>query len=150
MKNLLVLVAFSAVFTSCKEEKMKEKEVPAIVKDAFQKQFPGAKEVEWENEEGKYEVSFEQDDNKMSAVFNIGNGQLEETEVEIKKEELPASALTYISQNYKDEKIDETAKITKANGEINFEAEVKEKDLMFDANGNFLMVKEIKEEEDKD
>jgi hypothetical protein len=59
---------------------------------------------------------------------------------------LPAQALAYISQNYKDEKIEEMAKITKANGEVNFEAEVKGKDLIFDANGNFLTV----EEEDKD
>jgi hypothetical protein len=35
------------------------------------------------------------------------------------------------------------AKITKANGEVNYEAEVKGQDLIFDANGRFL--KSIKE-----
>jgi hypothetical protein len=150
MKNLFVLFALSVAITSCKEETLKEKDVPAVVKAAFQKQFPGAKEAEWENEEGNYEVSFEQDGKKMNAVFTTANGALDETEVEIKKEELPALAIAYLSQNYKDEKIEEAAKITKANGEINFEAEVKGKDLMFDANGNFLMAKEVGEKEDKD
>jgi Putative beta-lactamase-inhibitor-like, PepSY-like len=146
MKKLFVLFALALAVISCDEKKLKDKEVPTIVKEAFQKQFPSAKKAEWENEDGKFEVSFEQDDKEMSAVFTAANGALEETEVEIKKEELPAQALAYISQNYKDEKIQETAKITKANGEINFEAEVKGRDLIFDSNGNFLMA----EEEDED
>ena len=146
MKKLFVLFALALAVISCDEQKIKDEEVPAIVKEAFQKQFPSAKEPEWEKEDGKFEVSFEQDGKEMSAVFTPGNGALEETEVEIKKEDLPAQALAYISQNYKDEKIQEMAKITKANGEINFEAEVKGKDLIFDSNGNFLTA----EEEDKD
>jgi len=147
MKNLLGLFfALSVTIAAC-GQKLKEKDVPAAVKEAFQKQFGGAKEVEWEKEEGKFEVEFEQNHKEMSAVFTA-SGALEETEVEIKKEELPASVLSYVSQNYKGEKIKEAAKITKANGEINYEAEVKGKDLMFDANGNFLMAKEEKEDED--
>ena len=146
MKKLLVLFALALAVISCDEQTLKDKEVPAIVKEAFQRQFPSAKKATWENEDGKFEVSFKQDDKEMSAVFTPANGALEETEVEIKKEELPAQALAYISQNYKDEKIEEMAKIIKANGEVNFEAEVKGKDLIFDANGNFLTV----EEEDKD
>jgi hypothetical protein len=146
MEKLFVLFALALAVTSCDEQKLKDKEIPTNVKEAFQKQFPSAKEAKWENEDGKFEVSFEQDGKEMSAVFTPVNGALEETEVEIKKEDLPAQALAYISQNYKDEKIEETAKITKANGEINFEAEVKGRDLIFDSNGNFLTA----EEEDED
>lgn len=147
MKNLLGLFfALSITIAAC-GQKLKEKDVPAAVKEAFQKQFGGAKEVEWEKEEGKFEVEFEQNHKEMSALFTAA-GLLEETEVEIKKEELPASVLSYVSQNYKGAKIKEAAKITKANGEINYEAEVKGKDLMFDENGNFLMAKEEKEDKD--
>ncbi len=83
----------------------------------------------------------------MSAVFSE-TGVLEETEVEIKKDELPTSVVTYISQNYNRSKIKEAAKIIKANGEVNYEAEVKGNDLMFDANGNILKAKEEKEDND--
>lgn len=148
MKNLIVLIVLSTTVVCCNEHELKEKDVPASVKEAFKKQFPEAKEVEWNNEEGKFEASYEQNNKEMSTVFSAA-GVAEETEIEIKKEELPAAALTYISQNYKDAKINETAKITKANGEINFEAEVKKTDLIFDANGNFLLSKDVKEE-DKD
>lgn len=143
---MALAAVLTVTFSAC-GQKVKEKDVPAVVKEAFQKQFAGAKEVEWEKEEGKYEVEFEQNDQEMSAVFTA-DGMLEETEIEIKKEALPSAVLTYLNTNYRGEKIKEAAKITKANGEVNYEAEVKGKDLMFDANGNFLMEK--KELEDKD
>ena len=136
MKKLLVFFGVALAVSAC-GQKLKESEVPVAVKEAFHKQFTQVKEIKWEKENGKLEVNFEQNDQEMSAVF-AEDGVLEETEVEIKKDELPASVVTYISQNYKGSKIKEAAKITKANGEVDYEAEVKGNDLIFDSNGNFL------------
>ena len=136
MKKLLVFFAVALAVSAC-GQKLKESEVTAGVKEAFHKQFTGVEEVKWEKENDKFEVNFEQNDEAMSAVFTPA-GVLEGTEVEIKKDELPASVVTYISQNYKGSKIKEAARITKANGEVNYEAEVKGNDLIFDPNGNFL------------
>ena len=143
MKSVFVVFAAFTIALSACGQKLKEKDVPVVVKEAFNKQFTAAKDVEWEMEDGKYEVEFEINDEEMSAVFTNA-GVLEETEVEIKKEALPAAVLSYLDANYKGVKIKETAKITKANGDVIYEAEIKGKDLMFDANGKFLFAKENK------
>ena len=137
MKKVLVSFFTVAIVVTVCGQKLKQADVPPAVKEAFQKQFTQVKEVKWEKEDNKFEVNFEQNDHEMSAVF-IQSGMLEETEVEIKKSELPSSIVSYISKNYNISKVKEAAKITKANGEINYEAEVKGTDLIFDANGNFL------------
>ena len=78
----------------------------------------------------------------MSALFDA-NGTMTELELAIKITELPSAATDYISKNYKGAAIKEAAKITKSGGEINYEAEVRGTDLIFDATGAFL--KQIKE-----
>jgi hypothetical protein len=62
--------------------------------------------------------------------------------MEIKVSELPGSVMQYITAHHKGASVKEAAKITKANGEVNYEAEVKGMDLIFDATGKFL--KEVK------
>ncbi|KIC90284.1 hypothetical protein HY58_09925 [Flavihumibacter sp. ZG627] len=119
----------------------KEQGIPWVVKQAFNKQYPTAT-ARWEKEDGKYEANFNYLNHKMSVSFEE-NGNLIESEVEIKNAELPSSALKYIDDHFKGATIKESAKITKVNGEINYEAEVKGKDLIFDASGKFL--KEIED-----
>jgi hypothetical protein len=77
----------------------------------------------------------------MSAIFDKA-GALLETETEMPVEKLPAAALAYIKQHHADAKVKEAAKITDAKGVVTYEAEIKGKDLIFDATGNF--VKEAK------
>jgi hypothetical protein len=50
--------------------------------------------------------------------------------------------INYLQANYANKKIKESAKITSAAGIITYEAEVEDKDLIFDGNGKFL--KEVK------
>ena len=68
----------------------------------------------------------------MSAEFD-DKGTLLESEVTIKSSELPASILQYIKEHYKGASIKEAAKITKSNGDINYEAEVNKMEGVFDA-----------------
>ena len=137
MKNLAITLFALLVGTFSYGQKVKHADVPAVVKQAFDKMFAQAKEIEWKMEDGKYEVDFEQNQEEMSAVFTA-SGVHEETEVEMKVTDLPEAIIIYISKNYGTAKVKEAAKITKANGEVNYEAEVKGKDLIFDASGNFL------------
>ncbi len=110
---------------------------PIPVKSAFTKNFPGATGAKWEREKDGYEVNFIQNSLKMAAVFTP-DGSLKETETTIKPTQLPAAATAYITQNYAGAGIKEAAKLTLAGGETQYEAEVKSKDLIFDANGKFL------------
>jgi hypothetical protein len=142
MKNVTLALCGLIAASFSYGQKVKQADVPAAVKQAFEKKFSQVKEVKWEKEDGKYEVNFEQNSHEMSAVFT-SSGSLEETEVEIKASELPSAIPTYLSKNYRGAKVKEAAKITKANGEVNYEAEVKGNDVIFDANGKFI--KSVKE-----
>ena len=145
-KYLMLMVAAASITTATiaqnheKNEKKAHANVPASVKQAFEKQYPGTK-AKWDNEDGKFEAGFKHNGHEMSVLYN-SNGTVEETEMEIPVTQLPAAANSYITQ-HKLGKISEAAKITKANGEVNYEAEVKGKDVIFDAAGKFL--KEIKD-----
>lgn len=140
-KSVIILAAmFSVTFANA--QKVSDKEVPAVVKSALQKSFPNAKEVKWEKEKANYEAGFEVSEKEYSLLIDA-SGNVLETEMEIKMEELPANAKAYISKNYAGQKIKETAKITDSKGVVTYEAEVKGKDLIFDSNGNFI--KEVKE-----
>lgn len=142
MKKILIIPALISLFAfSACAQKLDASNVPAAVKISFEKQFSGATAT-WEKEDGMYEVNFKHNGNEMSALFET-NGTMTESEMEIKEKDLPAAVLTYVKENYKGKKIKSAAKITKANGTVNFEAHVNGKDAIFDANGIFL--KEVKE-----
>lgn len=110
---------------------------PDAAKAAFAKAYPNATKVKWEKEDGNYEVSFVQGGNELSAIYN-SKGVLQESEQEMKVNELPAAIVTYMKEHYKGITVKGAAKITKADGSVNYEAAVKGKDVLFDANGKFL------------
>lgn len=133
-----ILIATSMGLTVM-AQKINSSKVPAVVKASFEKAYPGIKTVKWEKEKGDFEAGFKQGGNEMSAVFQSDGTQLE-SEMAIKSASLPATVIAYVKQNYKGAAIKEAAKITKANGEVNYEAEVKGKDLLFDNTGKFIKV----------
>ena len=110
---------------------------PAAVEKAFAHQFPGTS-TRW-SKEGKtaFEADFIVAGTNTSAVYSA-TGVLLETEKKILITELPKTARDYILLHYKQQKIDEAARITRASGEINYEAEIKGKDVLFDKAGNFI------------
>jgi len=142
MKKIKMIAALVVLITtSAYAQKLNASKVPAVVKTAFTKQYPGTV-AKWELEDGKYEASFKQNGSSMSVIYEA-NGTMTESEIGIKVSELPATAVAYVKEHYKGKTIQEGAKITKADGTINYEAELKGKDIVFDANGKFL--KEVKD-----
>ena len=137
---MMVVLAVSVAFSAC-AQKLDASKVPAAVKASFAKQYPGVI-AKWEKEDGKYEAGFKKDGNSMSALFEA-NGTMTESEMDIKVTDLPATVLAYVKEHYKGKTIKEGAKITKADGTVNYEAEVDGKDVIFDAAGKFL--KEVKD-----
>lgn len=137
MKKLLLISALATCisFAAC-AQKIAAAKVPAAAKAAFAKQYPGIA-AKWEKENGKYEVNFKQKGNTMSVLMD-DKGNITETEIDIKGTDLPAAVLAYVKEHYKGKTIKEGAKISKADGTINYEAEVGGKDVIFDENGKFL------------
>ena len=134
-KMIIVALVFAA--TAVSAQKIDASKVPSAVKNTFSKNFPGITDIKWEMEKGDYEANFKQNGQKMSAVLDP-MGALLETETGIATSDLPAAATAYIAKNYKGGKIKDAARLKMANGDINYEAEVKGMDVIFDANGKFL------------
>ena len=130
--TLLGLIVSVTAFT----QKIDVSKVPVSVKESFARQFPGIT-AKWEKEEGNYEADFKQDGHEVSVVFD-NNGTMLESEIEISLAALPTAAKEYIKNNYNGASIREVAKITLAGGKIEYEAEIKGKDLIFDRSGNFI------------
>jgi hypothetical protein len=88
MKKLIMMPAlFAAIAFSACGQKLDVSNVPAAVKITFAKQYPGAT-AKWEKEDGKYEATFKQGVNELSAMFEP-NGTFTESEMEITVAELP-------------------------------------------------------------
>ena len=141
MKKLALMTVAAMITSLTFAQKLQEKDVPALVKTAFQKNFPQAKVEKWEKEGVNFEAEFELNKTEQSVLFDA-QGNLLETEVEIKLTQLPKGVLEYVKANYKGKKVKEAAKITDAKGTVTYEAEIKGMDILFDSNGKFI--KEIK------
>ena len=137
MKKDILVVSFLFFSTCVFSQKISEKSVPQLVKEAFAKKFPGAKVEHWQKENVSYEAEFDFQKMEMSANFDE-KGNCLETECEIKTAELPEAVRQYLEKNFPGKKIKEAAKITDAAGKITYEAEVNHSDYLFDAQGNFI------------
>jgi hypothetical protein len=137
MKRLVIVtLIISGAVLSAAGQKLNESQVPVPAKTAFEKKYPGIK-ASWDKEDANYEANFKLSGKAMSAVIDK-NGTIVETETDIPLTDLPKPAQDYIKKNYPGTKIEEAARIVKANGEVNYEAEVHHKDVIFDANGKFI------------
>lgn len=112
---------------------------PTKVKQAFSKTHSAASAVKWEKEDGNYEVSFKENGNQFSLIYNA-QGDLLETEEEIAPNTLPAAIKAYMSKQYAANPLKSAAKITKADGTVLYEAAIKNKDIIFDVKGTFIKV----------
>ena len=141
MKKLALMMVAAMITSLTFAQKLQEKDVPAPVKTAFQKNFPQAKVEKWEKEGINFEAEFELNKSEQSVLFDA-QGDIIETEIEIEISELPNGILDYVKKNYKGQSVKEAAKITDTKGTLTYEVEIKGMDLLFASNGKF--VKEIK------
>lgn len=131
MKRLLgILLMMGGGVISSQAQKISSAKVPAPVKAAFEKAHAKTS-VKWEMEKSNYEAGFTLNGKETSEVYTAA-GSLLETETAIRTNELPAAVLARL----KGKKIAEAAKITRADGTVCYEAEVKGKDFLFDTEGN--------------
>lgn len=132
MKKMLFMSLFA--LTVCVSS-LAAQTPPQAVLTAFRQKFTDLKKVHWGLEKnGEWEAEFDGADGKeISANFSAA-GKWLETETEIAFSELPAPVQTALQGK----KVKETARIQRADGSVIYEAEVKRKDLLFDASGNML------------
>jgi len=140
MKKLLAFfVIVAGLSLNAHAQKHTGDEVPAAVKTAFNQRFPGVS-ARWEKSGAQYGAYFRQKRMEMSALFEA-DGTLAETEQEMRVSQLPLPVVEYVQQHYRGSKITEATKVTKRNGEINYKACIKGKDMFFDASCMYLTEK---------
>lgn len=135
-----ILLSFAAVSFagSSMAQDLKASQVPVVVKEAFAKKYPQAVKVSWEKEKGNYEANWGGRSGEDTSVqFTPAGAFVEEVDA-IAVAQLPAAIAPYIKAHYKNAKIREAGKVTDAAGHKLFEAEIKGKDLLFDAGGKFI------------
>ena len=137
MKKILAILTIGIGFTAANAQQTKQIEPPAIVKASFAKMFPDVQQTNWDKENGQYEASYTNGQHKGSVLFD-SNGKWTEREVVIPIEQLPREALLYMQQHYKGQTLKGAAKITKSNGEVQYEAEISGKDVFFTQHGVFI------------
>jgi hypothetical protein len=153
MKKQLVLLLCFTYIGICQAQHKKKVEVPAAAKTAFAAKFPGAQKVKWSIEkEGQFEAEFKVSGLETSCIMD-SNGNLMETEVEIKLSELPETVKSALAKDFKDYKLNEIEKATDSKGVISYEFEAKkgkEKlEFVFDLGGK-LLKKEANTGSDRD
>lgn len=142
MKTIITIIALCFGIINASGQQLKEAEVPAKVKSAFAKKYPGSKVKEWEKEGADFEVEFDLNKVESSAVFGP-EGTFIELEQEIKVSELPKKVLDFCGTSFVGFKLSEATKITGADGKITYETELLQKDnreleAIFDEQGNFV------------
>lgn len=119
-------------------QSLKKADVPLVVRNALIQKYPAAHHVVWEKEKGNYEANWGGKSNEDSSAAFTPKGEFVEIVVAIPVSGLPAGVVDYVKKNYPGVRITEAGKITDVDGKTGYEAEVKGKDMIFDAEGSFV------------
>ena len=136
---LFVILALGLGLSYANAQKIKEANLPAPVKETLYKKYSDLKHYSLEKEGANYELVFEQNETEVSVIIDK-EGNVLEVETEIKIADLPKAVSEYVTKNYPNRSIREASKITNPKGDLTFEAEIKEGDLIFDSNGVFIKI----------
>ena len=77
MTKFLLTALFAFTLFACDDADTTAAEVPAAVTSAFESAYPGATEVEWEQDDDHYEVEFTMNGEEMEAEFSSTGEMLE-------------------------------------------------------------------------
>lgn len=138
MKKLFLILLCLGVCNLATAQDLHKRDVPSVILNQFNKEFPKAYDVEWEKKGDLYKVEFETGWKKDHDVWYNSEGKIVKHKEELSSKDLPKPIKDYIQQEYKDYKIDEVDKITEKN-EVLYKVEVEKYDreikLFFNEDG---------------
>lgn len=144
MKNLILLAVIVFWSANIMAQDISSSEVSTIVKDAFKKEFPNSRDIEWERKGEYYNVEFEIGKNDHE-LWITPSGKILKHKEEISSAKLPANIKNKIKADYKGYRIDDVDKLTLENTvlykveiEIGRDNNKKELDLFFDKDAQSL------------
>lgn len=144
MKSIFLTTALTIFSLTNKvvAQEMPQNQVPSVIVNNFQKQFPKAFDVEWELKGNLYQVEYE-----IGALgadhesWYNQTGKLVQHKEEISKKDLPQKVLSSIDKSFSLYRIDDVKKITETNN-VTYTLELKsfteEWKVAYDNNGKLL------------
>jgi len=92
-KYILILLVYTLSLNA------QNAELPSLIKNSFKKAFPVAANLNWAENNGKYEIEFYLGTDLYTAIYDI-NGILLETAVIIPDDKIPENLLAEISKRH--------------------------------------------------
>jgi uncharacterized membrane protein YkoI len=140
MKTLKIFAVILFATGAVMAQDLRPAEVPGNLKDAFNKEYSKATNVEWEKELDNYKVEFDLNRRDHEVWYNA-SGTVLKKEIEITEGELPQALRDAIKSRYAGYRVDDVEKIWQNNAttyEVELEKGQDEKYIVFDDNGKVL------------
>jgi len=139
-KTLATLLFTSSVLYA---QDIPKNQVPSVVLNQFNIDFPKAKDIDWEMEGNIYHVDFELGWDQDVEAWYESNGKLIRLEEELsRKSELPQAVIATIEKNFQSYEIDDVEKITENKNEYyKIELEKGKKEITININKNGTLIK---------
>ena len=114
-------------------------QVPSVVLNKFTREYPKARDVEWEKEATTYKVEFELGWNIDHEIRYNSNGEITMHSHDISKKDLPGAVLQTLNTEFSDYQVDDVKRIASGN-EVVFTMELNallksDLEVVIDANG---------------
>lgn len=141
-KQLLVFGTTLAIALTTQAQDIPQSQVPSVIVNEFNKQFPKATDVEWEMDGSLYNVEFEIGWNIDHEVWYNAEGKVVKHKEDISKSELPKAVIDRIKTDFKGYSIDDLERISD-NGKVVYKMELEaltlqDFDVVMDSNGKIL------------
>jgi hypothetical protein len=137
MKKLILLIAIIGIISGSYAQNISSGDVPSVVVKTFNRNNPKADAAEW-TQVGEYFKATFASDNLIKSVTYDANGKLKFSELQVTLSQLPTPVLAYINQNYPGNVVSKSSKITTAKGKNSYFVKIKNSELAFDSQGNYL------------
>lgn len=134
-KIILPFILFIITSVSC-EQKFETWQIPKEVVHNFEKQHPHIS-PDWEIEDSVFEATFTSGGEDVSLLYNKA-GNLLQTENIIKTSAVPVTIKNYLAKNKKDQEVTKAKKVTKDNGEVNYNVMLDRQRLTFTEEGKLI------------
>jgi uncharacterized membrane protein YkoI len=139
---LIILFMFAVLANTARAQDLHQSQVPSLTVNSFQKSFPKAFDIEWEQDGEHYKVEFETGLlGTDHTIWYNKTGKVIRHKEEISKSKLPQKVLAKINSNFRGYRVDEVEKIAEG-GKIIYTLELesltKEWKVAFDSEGNIL------------
>lgn len=141
MKKMFLIVMTLGICNLGFSQKIQKNQIPSVILNQFNSQFPKATDIEWKMVGEFYKVEFETSRDVDHDVWYNVEGKMVKHKEELSARNLPTPIKEYVKKHYSGYKIDDVDKITEGKT-ITYKVEVEKYDreinLYFNENGTLI------------